>query len=179
VARGCVSVHLQSDFASVILFMFAVCFILAKGKVTKKSPTATIITPEFRKGTDGWLDHQGIEDTEAVILFKRVSKDLKTQEGTPRETTWPIGATLEHPAWRPHTAECGAGKFHACSRPYFCDEFRNGDRSDRYIAIQIAKADLYAWPNPEYPHKIAFRKGTVLHECTRTGAPIAAERTRA
>ena len=168
-AWGCVAVHLQSDFASVVLFMFAVCFILAKGKVTKKSTTATIITPEFREGTDGWLDQQGIDEAETVILYKRVSKDFKTQEREKWETTWAIGSTLEHPKWKPTDQECGAGKFHACSRPHFCDEFRDGDRSDRYIAIEIAKADLYAWPNPEYPHKIAFRKGTVLYECDRLG----------
>src|SRR3990167_2255941 len=65
-------------------------------------------------------------------------------------------------------SECGEGKFHACSRPYFCDEFRNNN-GDKYIAIEIKKDDLYAWPNPVYPHKIAFREGKVLYECDKFG----------
>jgi len=39
-------------------------------------------------------------------------------------------------------------------------------------AIKIAVADLYAWPQPRCPHKIAFRKGIVLHECNRFGKKL-------
>jgi len=171
-ARGCVSVHLQSDFATVALFAFAVCFALAKGKITRKSKTSTVIHPKTRRGVIGWLDANGVQDARSIIFFKKVSKDFKTQEGTSRETHWQVGSTMEHPEWDPKSDECGAGKFHACSRPYFCDEFRNGNPADRYVAVEIAKKDLYAWPNPSYPHKIAFRRGTVLYECDRLGKPI-------
>src|SRR5438128_2445762 len=118
-ARGCVSVHLQSDLATVIMFMFAICIAIAKGKISKKSKAATVVTPQFRQGVPGWLDQQGIEEKKKVVLFKRVSKDFKTQENTTNETLWLIGSTVEHSHWRPETGECGAGKFHACSRPYF------------------------------------------------------------
>ena len=171
-AWGSVAVHAHSDDVIVNLFMFAVCFLLSKAKVSKKSETATIIRPTTPKGTDGWLTSQAIKPGASVILFKRVSKDYKTQEGTANETAWLAGSTLEHAAWNPTQAECSGGKYHACSRPYFCDEFRSVD-GDKYIAIRISKKDLYSWPtNPQYPHKCAFRKGTVLYECDRYGKKL-------
>lgn len=79
--------------------------------------------------------------------------------------------TIEHPTWEPEINECGKGKFHACSRPYFCDEFRD-QKEDRYIAIEIQTKDLYEWENAQYPHKIAFRKGKVLYECDKYGIKL-------
>ena len=116
-----------------------------------------------------WLEKEKLEVKDgSVILYKRVSKDFQTQEGTTNETLWSIGTTLEHPAWKPDGEECGAGKYHACSRPKFCDEFR--DKSDdRYIKLQVRIEDMYAWENPYYPSKIAFRKGIVLGECNQAG----------
>ena len=167
-AWGNSGVHLQSDYATVALFMFSVCWKLAKGKIKKSSKTATIITPK----QGDWFEENVIEKKAKIILYKRVSNDFKTQEGTPNETLWAIGATLEHPAWSPKESECGEGKYHACSRPFFCDEFRNGKHDDRYIAIEVPIKDTYIWKNAEYPHKIAFRKGTVLYECDRLGKKI-------
>src|SRR5581483_7545511 len=171
VAWGCVGVHLQSDFATVALFAFAVCWALAKGKIQKKSAMASIIQPIIKPGTSGWLENNCIEESDSVTLYKRVSAEFKTQEGTVNETLWAIGSVVEHPRWNPGEEECGAGKFHGCSRPYFADEFRS-IADDRYVAIQVEKSDLYAWTNPAYPHKIAFRKGTVLYECDRFGKKI-------
>jgi hypothetical protein len=137
-----------------------------------KSDRCFIIPVRRLTGNDGWLEENGIDPSDGyVVLFKRVSKDLLTQEGTENETSWPIGEMVTHANWNPITAECGRGKFHACSRPYFADEFRD-TIGDRYIALKIAAADLHAWPNPEYPHKIAFRTGLVLHECDRWGDKI-------
>ena len=119
-----------------------------------------------------FLVREGIEKKgRDVILFKRVSKDFKTQEGTKNETSWNIGSTITHQNWEPTQSECGAGKFHACSRPYFCDEFRSDD-GDKYIAVRIKVADLYEWERPEYPHKIAFHTGKVLYECNKYGGKI-------
>ncbi|HJQ07965.1 MAG TPA: hypothetical protein VJ836_00625 [Candidatus Saccharimonadales bacterium] len=167
------TVHGMADGITVLLWSFAVCFKVAKlFKVTKKSKTATVIKPTHPKNADEWLEKNGIKPTAEVVLFKRVSHDYKTQEGTPNETVWKIGSTLEHPNWQPDSAECGPGKFHACSRTWFCDEFRS-NRDDRYIAIEIAKKDLHVWKNnPGYPHKIAFRKGKVLHEVDNLGRTI-------
>ena len=171
VARGNVAVRLQSDVASVALFAFAVCWALAKGKITRKSKTCKVMTPKATNGLNGWLEAEAIPPGAVVTLYKRVSADFITQEGTPNATKWVPGETLEHAIWNPKEAECGAGKFHACSRPYFCNEFRD-KKGDRYVAISVSRGDLYAWPNAEYPHKIAFRKGTVLHEVDRLGKKI-------
>ena len=163
---GC---HNQSEFSSILLHGFAVCWMIKKAKsFVKHSDNAILIEPKTKTGIEGWFENEGIVDEEKVILFKRVSFDFKTQEGKRNETSWNIGSTLEHPAWNPSKEECGEGKFHACSYPYFCDEFRD-KKDDVYIAIQIEKKDLYAWQNPSYPHKIAFRKGTVLYKCDKYG----------
>jgi len=172
-AWGNVGVHLQSDFSNVLLFGFSVLWVLAKGKYVKKSKNAIMIIPEVKDGIEGWFENNAVGDKKKVILYKRVSKDWKTQEGNPWETSWAIGLKLDHPAWEPTKSECEAGKYHACSRPYFCDEFRS-TRGDRYIAIEIEREDLYAWPKPSYPHKIAFRRGTVLFECDRHGKKLEA-----
>jgi hypothetical protein len=109
---------------------------------------------------------------EKVILYKRVSEDFLTQEGTDHETHWAIGSTLTHPDWRPESDECVAGKFHACARPTWCNSFRS-NKGDRYIAVEVAVEDLYEWTdNPQYPQKIGFRKGTVLYECDKMGVKI-------
>ena len=165
-ARESVSVDVSSPNSIVLLFSFAVAIVAKniKAKITKKSKTAII----QRTKESGWFDNNGIQKTPKVILFKRVSKDFLTQEGAPNETKWEIGSTVTHPAWNPDKEECGGGKYHACSRPYFCDEFRN-QIGDKYIAIEIKLKDLYEWKNPTYPHKIGFREGKVLHEVDSTG----------
>ena len=175
VAWGAVAVHVHSESSKVSLFGFAVGIVLTKTlNVLKKSKTATIVRVKIATGVAGWLESQGIKEQDgAVVLYKRVSADFKTQENTVNETTWTVGAMLEHAAWNPKGQECGEGKFHACSRAYFCDEFRS-TRGDRYVAIKVAKKDLYAWPKASYPHKVAFRKGTVLHECDRLGKKLTA-----
>jgi hypothetical protein len=172
VAWGNVGIHIHSEFSTVLLFSFAVAWLCGKGtKAKKKSKTATIIKPVRKSGTAGWLEAEAVKPEKAVVLFKRVSSDFKTQEHTNNETLWKIGETLTHPSWSPKDEECGRGKFHACSRPYFCDQFRSVS-GDKYIAIEIERKDLYAWPNPDYPHKIAFRKGTVLYQCDKFGKEI-------
>jgi hypothetical protein len=134
----------------------------------KKSKTAIVQNYKPQK----YLIREGIQVNHGfVTLFKRVSYEYKTQEGTTRETLWKINTTLTHSDWNPKNEECGSGKYHACSRPYFCDEFRN-IKTDIYIAIKIAKIDLFEWENGSYPHKIAFRKGTVLYRCDRLGRKI-------
>ena len=165
-ARGSVSVDVFSSGSIVLLFSFAVAIVAKniKAKITKKSKTAIIQRTEDL----GWFDNNGIKKTPKVILFKRVSKDFLTQEGTPNETKWEIGSTVTHPNWNPDKEECGGGKYHACSRPYFCDEFRS-QTGDKYIAIEIKLNDLYEWKNPTYPHKIGFRVGKVLHEVDSMG----------
>jgi len=159
---------LTGNITSLILYGFSVAIVPFDLKLKiKKSKTAIVqrVRPIF-----DWFDNNGIKKTKHITLYKKVSNAFKTQEGTENETLWEIGSTVTHPNWSPAGSECGAGKFHACSRPYFCDEFRNED-GDKYIAVKIKKEDLHEWPkpNPSYPHKIAFREGTVLYECDKYG----------
>jgi hypothetical protein len=167
-AWGNSAVRLSSDYATVALFAFSVCWELAKGKIIKKAKTATVIVPKYKPGVNGWLEKEGIEKEKEVIVYKRVSSDFKTQEGSKNETLWSIGKKMQHHDYNPEKEECGEGKFHACSRTYFCDEFRKTS-DDKYIAISVNPKDMYAWENPQYPHKIAFEKGTVLYECDKKG----------
>jgi hypothetical protein len=168
-AWGNASVRIYTQIKSLVLFGFSVCFKPFDLKIKiKKSETAHIqnIKPL------GWFENNGITKTKTTILYKKVSKDFLTQERTKNETKWEIGATVTHPNWKPEQKECGDGKFHACSRPYFCDEFRNNP-GDIYIALLIKFADVYEWKNyPQYPHKIGFREGKVLYECDKFGVKL-------
>jgi hypothetical protein len=156
------------------LFALSVAWVLGKSKAKKRSKTATIIKPAEKQAASAkdWLEKEGVSiASETAIIFKRVSADFKTQEKTANETLWAVGSTVTHHNWTPNEKECGEGKFHACSRPYFCDEFRSGD-GDKYIAIRCKVSDMKAWPGAMYPHKIAFRSGVVLYECDRFGDKI-------
>ena len=173
VAWGNTAVRLMSKFALVDLFMRSVCWAIANGQVNKKSDSAWVYKPESPKTTNDWISDHCLNKTRHgyITLYKRVSSEFKTQEGKVNETTWTVGSTLEHSSWDPKKSECGEGKFHACSHAYFCDEFRS-NTDDRYIAIKVNVKDLFHWPNGNYPHKIAFRKGKVMHECDMYGNPI-------
>jgi hypothetical protein len=153
----------------VVLYGFAVAFVAATitVKIEKKSEYCHVqIVKDL-----GWFERNAVEQNPVVVLFKKVSKDFKTQEGTENETTWTIGTTLTVPNWNP-ISEYGPGKFHACSRPYFCDGFRN-KTGDRYVAVSIKLEDLHEWKDtPQYPHKISFKTGTVLYECDRFGKEL-------
>jgi hypothetical protein len=175
VASDTVRVSIKSALAKVSVFGFASAYCMVAGaKATKKSVNATIIKPKRSAGNAGWLQDEAVKkDHGYVILFKRVSADFKTQENTPNQTLWNVGSVVEHANWKPKIKECGEGKFHACSRPYFCNEFRDLT-GDRYIAIKVAIKDLYAWTHKDaqYPHKVAFRKGKVLYECDKMGKKL-------
>jgi hypothetical protein len=163
-------VRLFSDLAKIKLYGFSVLFkdISLKVKINIKSKNAIIQNIKELP----YLEREAIEVKKGkVILYKKVSIDFKTQENTKNETLWTIGTTLEHTNYNPKTEECGEGKYHACSRPYFCDEFRN-NQGDRYIAIEVNIKDLYEWKKPAYPHKIAFRKCKVLKEVNKFGKDI-------
>ena len=156
------------------MFGLSVAFLLnSVAKAIKKSRKSTIIKGLQKDGkVSSWLELEGVEVvSKAVILYKRVSSDWKTQENTKNETLWAVNSIVSHCNWSPKNQECGIGKFHACSYPYFCDEFRDIN-TDKYIAIEVLTKDLFAWPNPSYPHKIAFRKGEVLYQCDKFGKKI-------
>jgi hypothetical protein len=160
-----------SDESVVLLFSFAVAIVLKtlKHKIEKKSHHAYIQEYEILP----YFERESIEVNEGkVILYKKVSKEFLTQENTKNETKWTIGEIITCKNYQPEISECGEGKFHAVSRPYFGDEFRNVE-GGRYIAVEIKVEDLYEWKNnPEYLHKIGFRESRVLYEVDRYGTKI-------
>jgi hypothetical protein len=112
------------------------------------------------------------ENKGAAIIFKRVSKDYKTQELTENETIWLPGTFVSIPIWQPEKQEGGANKFHGCAFPGWCDLFRKKE-GDKYIGISVAVNDFFEWKkSPQYPQKIAFKKGYVIGDCTREGVFI-------
>jgi hypothetical protein len=171
VAWGAGVCRVFSSGAHVELHGHAVALLQSDGaSALRKSGTATILqVPPPEWTVEGWIEREGITECDGrVVLFKRVSQDWLTQEGQPWETCWQPGTSLTHPVWQPDDRECGAGKFHACSRPYFCDEFHQ-EENDRYVAIAVRREDMHAWRQPLYPHKIAVRAAEVLYECDRFG----------
>jgi hypothetical protein len=173
-AWGSVSVSNHSEYSTLELYGFAVAILIAKAKkLLRKSKSSTVVRPTCGGTTSGWIEREGVNSSDGFItIFKRVSHDFKTQEGTTNETIWQVGSTLECGQWNPKEQECNNGKFHACSRPYFCDQFRS-NADDKYVALRVNRKDVYVWPkNPEYPHKIAVRKAFVLYECDRYGDKI-------
>ncbi len=166
VAWGNSCIRLFDKIKTLSAFSFSVVFMPFDLKFKFKKEK-TVLVQKYKPLP--YLEREGIEKKDGhVVLFKKVSHDWKTQENTQNETKWEVGSTVTHPQWEPKSAECGEGKFHACSRPYFCDDFRN-EKGDRYIAIKIKTKDLYEWPKAQYPHKIAFKSGVVLHEVDRFG----------
>jgi hypothetical protein len=170
VARDNSVIRIFQKVKEVILYGFSVCFKPIDLKFSIKKKSKTVIIQNIRPLD--YFERNGIDKTKKIILYKRVSHDYKTQEDTANETLWLPKTTIEHPSWEPKLEECGQGKFHAVSKPYFADEFRS-KQNDRYIAIAIDLNDLYEWKNnPSYPHKIGFRRGKVLHEVDKFGRRI-------
>ncbi|MFA5234142.1 MAG: hypothetical protein WC390_07065, partial [Sulfurimonas sp.] len=162
--------HIENFCKTLCVYGFSIASIPFKLKIKiKKSKTAII--QRYKPITDYFEKEGIIKKNGKVILFKRVSVDFKTQEKEKNETLWNIGSIVTHAAWNPTEQECGDGKFHACSRPYFCDEFRN-KKDDKYIAIEVLIKDTYEWKSPTYTHKIAFRKCKVLYVCDKYGKEI-------
>jgi hypothetical protein len=160
------------DSSRVNLKTFSVAFINSKTCKIIKGKYATVIIPKRPQNIKQWIDFEGIKKQDKnILLYKRVSKDWLTQEGTPNETCWKPGTKFKHSAWEPKTEECGAGKYHACSFPAACNEFRKTD-GDRYVCLSVKPADCYFWKDGSYPHKIAVRSGTVLYECDFMGEKI-------
>ena len=170
IAHDYVVVRLFSKVRRIILDGYSVCVIpqSLKMKIKVKSKKAYI----HKISPINFFERNKLGKRKKYVLYKRVSKDFKTQENTPNETVWKIGGIVKHENYKPDIDECGEGKFHACSKPHFCDEFRSA-KGDRYIAVEVKREDLFEWKDsPVFPHKISFRCGKVLYECDRFGKKI-------
>ena len=116
-----------------------------------------------------------VSNDDTITVYKKVSKDYKTQEETENETIWLPKTIVTIDKWNPTQQECGEGKFNGGAKPHWCDSFRH-ERGDKYIAIKVRISDLHEWTrSPSYPQKIGFREGSVLYECDRYGQKLTAE----
>ena len=173
-ACGSATVTAYDSGTTLTLLGFAVGVLFAKARVAKRGKNAVVVrqAPRPAKDLPEWVEFNlATKQRGKLILFKRVSKDFQTREGTDNETLWRPGSVVEHPDWSPKHQECGEGKYHACASPFFCDQYRSSV-GDRYVAIEVAARDTYVWPHAQHPHKIAFRKGRVLYECDAMGKKL-------
>ena len=171
-ASDTVTVHVTGPDAVITLAGFAIAFLHKKAKVILKSATAQKVVVKWPTNLQSWLDYEGVKQSaRSAVIYKRVSKDFKTQERTSNETLWQPGTVVTHPAWSPRREECGEGKLHACSSAIACSEFRK-EAGDKFVAIEVKKSDFYFWKNGTYSRKIAFREGKVLFECDEFGTKI-------
>jgi len=119
-----------------------------------------------------WIEYnKAITTKDTITIYKRVSKDFKTQERRPNETKWEVGKIITHPKWNPTEQECGEGKFHACANTNDCNNYRDCI-NDKYIKLTVKKSDCFVWSFPEHPIKIAFREAKIVCECDRFGKDI-------
>jgi alpha-tubulin suppressor-like RCC1 family protein len=171
VAWGNNTVYNYSTNTDISIMFYAVCFMIKASKSLKQSKTATIIYTKCKNNLETFIDLHGMNLINGKhTLYKKVSEELKTQENTKNETLWQIGSTLIHSNWNP-VNECGEGKYHACPKTFFCDEFRS-NQGDRYVEISVYPKDLYTHEHPNFPHKIAFRECVVESEVDRYGNRI-------
>ncbi len=99
VAWGSTSVHLFSEYSTVILFFFAVCWKhVASKKVTKKAKTATILVVPDCKGTfTDYLNRFPAKVTGKVAtMYKAVHKypDGTYHSGHNRDFTYTLGSVI-------------------------------------------------------------------------------------
>ena len=171
-ASGSATVHASSSATKLYGHEDSV-FILQNGSSVASTTKDVIVKIINKPATlEEWINIKCLEHTsDGVIIYKRVSYDFKTQEGTKNETVWTIGREIEVPNLNPDEQEYEEGKFHACNKPWHCDEFRlNAD--DKYIAIKARREDMEFYPNGIYPNQIAFKKGFVMYECDVDGNEI-------
>lgn len=175
---GILDISKMTSYDNLKLQLFDDVFLIKnteKLEYVLKTPEVLVVEKKQISNSDKFLRRFGIVPKNGkIVVYKRVSKDFKTQEKTKNETTWTIGKTLSIPKNQIDlSSECGPGKFHACAVPLQCDKFRSIDK-DRYIAIQVDLKYLhdYKIEAKAFPTKIRFTKGKVLYEVDIFGNKI-------
>ena len=111
IAWGNVAVWLYSDTATVLLFVFSVCWKLAKGKVIKKSKHATIIEPKFKPIFSEYQQLYPVEKKgKKVLLYKAVhKKDGRYFSDNTKDFEYSIGEVKEHECAPKEDSSCATG----------------------------------------------------------------------
>ena len=110
------------------------------------------------------------ESPDTIVLYKRTSADYSTRNNI----RYVPGTEVVAPDWDGGVAECGGG-LHLCPHAAQCDQFRSSD-GDRYVACEVALADIAVHAQPQFPDKVKARAVRVLYECNRDGSRIEASK---
>ena len=164
---GSASAVLWGSASAVLWSPLAVC--IRRDPRTKA--TGRLVVDAYEQSTEprDWLAAVGAKvKTGKAVLYKRVAADYLTRN----DISYVPGTEVEAPDWDGGIAECGGG-LHFVADPRGGDMFRDGE-GDRYVACEVALADIVVHARPDYPDKVKARRCRVLYEVDRNGKRIKA-----
>lgn len=117
----------------------------------------------------GWCEYTGAAEASpgTRILYKGLDAEFRSGYGT----VYLPGTEIVAPDWDGGAEECGGG-FHFCAHPAATLQFVE---AVKFVACEVALADMAAHEFPQYPNKIKARACRVLYECDVHGERIASE----
>ena len=144
----------------------------ASGFVTvlRLSPNVVVLTggriPDFSTPL-GWCEYAGAAEASAEtrILYKGLDSEFRSAHGT----VYLPGTEVVAPDWDDGEAECGGG-LHFCASAAATLQF--ADDAAKFVACEVALADMAAHEFPQYPSKIKARAARVLYECDVHGERV-------
>ena len=160
-ASGSASVY-ASDSATVSASGFVT--------VLRLSPNVVVLTggriPDFSTPL-GWCEYAGAAEASAGtrILYKGLDSEFRSAHGT----VYLPGTEVVAPDWDDGAAECGGG-LHFCANAAATLQF--ADDAAKFVACEVALADMAAHEFPRYPSKIKARAARVLYECDVHGERV-------
>ena len=137
--------------------------------VLRLSPTVVLTggrSPDFSTPL-GWCEYAGAEEASAEtrILYKGLDSEFRSAHGT----VYLPGTEVVAPDWDDGAAECGGG-LHFCASAAATLQF--ADDAAKFVACEVALADMAAHEFPQYPSKIKARAFRVLYECDVHGERV-------
>lgn len=168
-ASGSASVY---AFDSASVYASDSATVSASGFVTvlRLSPNVVVLTggriPDFSTPL-GWCEYAGAAEASAEtrILYKGLDSEFRSAHGT----VYLPGTEVVAPDWDDGEAECGGG-LHFCASAAATLQF--ADDAAKFVACEVALADMAAHEFPRYPSKIKARAARVLYECDVHGERV-------
>ena len=117
----------------------------------------------------GWCEYTGAATGSpgTYILYKGVDAGFRSAHGT----VYLPGTEQVARDWDGGAEECGGG-LHFCAHPAATLQFVE---AVKFVACEVALADMAAHEFPQYPNKIKARACRVLYECNVHGERITTE----
>ncbi len=117
----------------------------------------------------GWCEYTGAVEASpgTWILHKGVDAGFRSRHGT----VYLPGTEVVAPDWDGGAEECGGG-LHFCANPAETLQFV---QAVKFVACEVALADMAAHEFPRYPNKIKARAARVLYECDVHGERVVDE----